>query len=149
MLESSNKFSVREATAPELAICAEILCSAWNSALPSRPRRVGIEVFRDQTLDELLLVAAIQDDPVGFISLWKPSWFVHHLFVEPRCQGQGIGSFLLRHVSALAGSHPLSLKCQTENRAAIRFYERRGFHPTDSRGTDEYGEWVEFRTETT
>jgi ribosomal protein S18 acetylase RimI-like enzyme len=138
---------VREATPLDLAACAEILVRAWSSALPNRPRRVALDDFREQTGGELLLVATLERDPVGFISVWSPVWFVHHLFVDPRHQGRGIGSRLLGHVSTLAGGRSLSLKCQVENRAALRFYERHGFRTTDSRGRDEFGEWVELRAE--
>ena len=71
---------------------------------------------------------------------------MHHLFVDPTSQGRGIGSCLLEYVSTLAAGHTLSLKCQTENRAAIRFYERHGFQQTNSRGSDNFGEWVGLRT---
>lgn len=146
MSESASTVRIREATTSEHAICAQILTSAWNSTSPSRPRRVTIHEFREQTLGEILLVATSEDGVVGFISVWRPSWFVHHLFIDPMSQGSGIGSCLLEYVSILAAGHPLSLKCQTENRAAIRFYERHGFQQTDSRGSDDFGEWVELRT---
>ena len=45
----------------------------------------------------------------------------------------------------LAGDRELSLKCQTENHGAIRFYTRLGFNQTTLEGADEFGEWVELR----
>jgi ribosomal protein S18 acetylase RimI-like enzyme len=145
MSEAQPEIGIREGSASDHAICAEILSRAWNSALPTRPRRVGVREFREQTLDELVLVAVSGREPVGFISVWKPSWFVHHLFVDPAFQGRNIGSRLLGHIAALAGEHEMGLKCQIENRAAIRFYERHGFQCTALRGSDEFGEWVELR----
>jgi len=136
---------IREATPADLAICAGILERAWHSALPARPRRVAVDDLREQTRGELLLLATLERNPAGFISVWRPEWFVHHLFVDPSWQGRGIGGRLLEHVSRLADRHPLRLKCQTENRAAIRFYERHGFRATESRGCDAFGEWVGLR----
>ncbi len=145
MSETASTVRIREAMTSEHAICAHILSRAWNSTSPSRSRPVGIRDFREQTFGELLLVTTSKGDPLGFISVWRPSWFVHHLFVHPMSQRRGIGRRLLGYVSTLAAGHPLSLKCQTENCAAIRFYERYGFQQTDSRGSDEFGEWVELR----
>lgn len=135
--------AIREATASDHVVCAEILTRAWRSALPTRPRRVDLGEFRRQTLGELLLVAVVADEVVAFISIWQPDWFVHHLFVDPAFQHQGIGSSLLEHLARLSGDHALSLKCQVENHAAIGFYERHGFRRTELRGRDEFGEWVE------
>ena len=108
---------------------------------------VGVEDFRDATRGEFIFIAVRDGSLVGFVSVWKPSCFVHHLFVDPVFQGRGVGSALLRHVAMLAGDRPLSLKCQLENHSALRFYESRGFQPTASRGCDEFGDWVELRDE--
>jgi len=120
--------------------------STWNAALPDTPRRVGVQDFRDETRGELVFLAMQDGIPVGFLSVWEASCFVHHLFVDPMFQGRGIGSCLLRHAAVLSGDRPLSLKCQTENRSAIQFYERHGFHRTELRGSDKFGDWIELRT---
>ncbi len=145
MSEPAGKLAVREATPADHAACADILGRAWNSSLPTRPRLVGIDEFREQTRGELLLVAVRGHTVAGFISVWEPDWFIHHLFVEPAFQGSGIGRRLVEHVSAQASDRELSLKCQVDNAAAIRFYERNGFRCTASRGVGDFGEWVELR----
>jgi GNAT superfamily N-acetyltransferase len=144
---ASSDVKIREAKAPELATCALVLESAWASAFPDLPRRVTPEQFREQTHGELILVATHKGDLAAFISVWTASWFVHHLFVAPEHQAHGIGGRLLRFVLALSGANSLGLKSQVENRAAIRFYDRHGFKPTGSRGSDEFGEWIEMRTQ--
>jgi ribosomal protein S18 acetylase RimI-like enzyme len=138
-------FAIRAAVAEDHEICARILTESWLSALPNRPRRVDLIGFREQTDGELLFVSASERRVAGFISVWAQEWFVHHLFVDPALQNRGVGTGLLEHVAMLAGENGLALKCQTENRDAIRFYTRFGFKPTALRGDDEFGEWVQLR----
>jgi len=140
-----DKLVIRVAAHEDHAACAGILAESWLSALPSRRRNVGLAEFRDQTEGELLLVAVLEPDVVGFISLWTKEWFVHHLFVDPAYQNQGVGTRLLTHAATLAGDRELSLKCQVQNEGAIRFYGRLGFKQTTRKGVDEFGEWVELR----
>jgi GNAT superfamily N-acetyltransferase len=101
--------------------------------------------FREQTDGELLFVSASERHIAGFISVWAQEWFVHHLFVDPVFQNRGVGIGLLTHVAMLAGENALTLKCQTENQDAIRFYTRFGFNPTGLQGNDEFGEWIQLR----
>lgn len=50
---------------------------------------------------------------------------VEMLFVSPKFFAQGIGSALLNHASKRKGA--LNLAVNTENRAALGFYSRKGF----------------------
>jgi ribosomal protein S18 acetylase RimI-like enzyme len=78
---------------------------------------------------------------VGFASLWEDEAFLHHLYVDPRYHRRGIGSALLQDIDP-RGTRALSLKCQTENAAALGFYSRHGFIEGKGRGEDEFGPWV-------
>jgi GNAT superfamily N-acetyltransferase len=95
-----------------------------------------------ETEGELTLVAALDERISGYISIWQPDWFVHHLYVIPAVHGVGIGTALIEHSERLAAPHSLSLKCQTANAKAIGFYSALGFVETAERGTDEYGAWI-------
>ncbi|HFQ5347171.1 TPA: GNAT family N-acetyltransferase [Vibrio vulnificus] len=64
--------------------------------------------FAKDTDGEEIWVAVEQGIIVGFISIWKPENFIHHLFVCPNSLKRGIGFKLLSHVKELSNS--LSLK---------------------------------------
>ena len=40
--------------------------------------------FARDTEDEEIWLAVEQDTVIGFISIWKPENFIHHLFVSPK-----------------------------------------------------------------
>jgi ribosomal protein S18 acetylase RimI-like enzyme len=83
--------------------------------------------FDAQTDGELLLVAEAGSARLtGFISVWEPDNFIHHLHVERRDFRRGIGRALL---FALPG-WPMtrdSLKCLRANKPALAFYYACGF----------------------
>ncbi|MCT8997544.1 GNAT family N-acetyltransferase [Chelativorans intermedius] len=73
---------------------------------------------------ELRLVACLGGTIVGFVDL--NGRHISNLFVDPRHQGRGHGTALLRHVEARFG-RPLTLACFKVNEGARRLYERYGF----------------------
>ncbi len=77
---------------------------------------------------------------VGFVAIWAPDRFIHHLYVDPKYQGRGIGSELLRMCENVYGT-PLSLKCDTCNERAQRFYRKKGWLPSE-KGVGADGPWV-------
>lgn len=56
-----------------------------------------------------------------------PHWYLWVLGVEPRCQGQGIGGWLLEPVLVQADRDGLPCYLETETEGGVRFYQRRGF----------------------
>jgi len=126
----------------EQADCAQIYGDAWNSVLPRSPRKIDQATFRAETEGELVLVATLDQRVRGYLSLWEPDWFIHHLYVAPADHRLGIGTSLLSAVIQQATDHPLSLKCKLANKSAIRFYKALGFQETVERGTDQYGDWI-------
>lgn len=109
----------------------EPLCRLFNQARTSAEGLDGqdaitLDGFRLQIAGECLFVARAQGEIAGFVSVWTADNFIHHLFVAPAYQGQGIGRALLTHCQKLYGL-PLSLKCVEANRRACRFYERNGW----------------------
>jgi ribosomal protein S18 acetylase RimI-like enzyme len=54
-------------------------------------------------------------------------WYLWALAVEPGCQGQGIGSRLLRPVLARADKEGLSCYLETHAERNVAFYQKWGF----------------------
>ena len=50
--------------------------------------------FDRDTEGEEIWVAMESDEVVGFISIWSPDGFIHHLFVSPDYRNTGAGSRL-------------------------------------------------------
>jgi len=94
--------------------------------------------FKKDTQGELILMAVSNEKIVGFISVWEPDNFIHHLYVSSERHNQGAGSQLLEAVKSNFGN--LSLKCMAANKAALAFYESKGFVRA-SQGTDSLGDY--------
>ncbi|TPW31486.1 GNAT family N-acetyltransferase [Martelella alba] len=121
----------------------EALCRIWHDAslrshdfLPEallfRQRRIIAERFLGQTE---CWIAACDETPLGFIGLIDD--FVGGLFVDPHCQGYGVGTALLGHAWNLRGK--LALEVYARNSRAIAFYRRHGFSGIRRRETDDNG----------
>jgi ribosomal protein S18 acetylase RimI-like enzyme len=87
--------------------------------------------FIAATQGERILLARIADEPAGFAAVWAPDGFLHHLYVAPRFQRQGIGRLLLNACLERFGQ-PMSLKCLESNTAAQHFYESNGWQAQDA-----------------
>jgi ribosomal protein S18 acetylase RimI-like enzyme len=57
----------------------------------------------------------------------EPHWFLPLIGVDPRCQGQGYGSMLLRHTLAQCDRDHAPAYLESSNPANIPIYERHGF----------------------
>lgn len=85
-----------------------------------------LDDFEKHTQGELILTALLDDIPVGFISIWMPNNFIHHLYVDQNYQGRKIGTELLK-AAITRTNFPLILKCLENNTKAVEFYKRKGF----------------------
>jgi GNAT superfamily N-acetyltransferase len=107
------------------------------------PKKFKESDFGPDTLGESLLVA---DHPtngvVGFVGIWRPENFIHHLYVLPEFHRTGIGRALL-DATLRTISRPAKLKCQSANKNAREFYEHLGWREGEQ-GHDEIGRWIEF-----
>jgi RimJ/RimL family protein N-acetyltransferase len=92
----------------------------------------AIEHFRladldEQTVDESIWVAqAPHDELAGFVSLWEPDHFIHHLHVAPTHQRHRVGKMLLQALPQWE-VHRYQLKCLLRNEKALAFYAACGF----------------------
>lgn len=137
--------SIRPYAPSDVTACVGIFDHAWHAGHPYAPRVIDEKVFAMETADETLFVAADERGAmIGFVSIYLPQSFVHHLYVEPSQSGRGIGTRLLARALAVAGGSA-TLKCQTGNERALRFYRRLGWVEVTA-GTGEFGPWVALRS---
>ncbi|WP_406844107.1 GNAT family N-acetyltransferase [Flavobacterium soyae] len=101
-----------------------------------------LDDFEKHTRGEYILTALINDIPVGFISIWMPNNFIHHLYVDKEYQGQKIGTGLLK-AAIQKTKFPLTLKCLENNIKAVEFYNRKGFIEKE-KGRSENGTYILF-----
>ncbi|UOQ74229.1 GNAT family N-acetyltransferase [Hymenobacter cellulosilyticus] len=99
--------------------------------------------FDTVTQGETILVALLQDQPVGFIAWWPPDNFIHFLFVAPAQAGSGVGKALLQACLAQIG-RPATLKCLQQNSSALGFYQHLGWTIQDV-GTSSEGPYYLLR----
>jgi len=92
--------------------------------------------------NEVIYIAFDGKIKAGFASVCAPDKFIHHLYVLPKYQGQGIGRKLLEHCLDNHGS-PMTLKCDACNLRATQFYKTCGL-VVISEGVGDYGVWNEF-----
>lgn len=106
----------------------------WND-----PARYALADFDAETRGEAVRVADLDDRLAGFVAVWEPDSFVHHLYVDSGLRGRGVGTALLD--AALASiRRPARLKCLVRNAAAVRFYRSRGWKKAGS-GSDAEGDF--------
>jgi len=101
-----------------------------------------LEDFDKQTQGEYILTALIDNIPVGFISIWMPNNFIHHLYVDTIYQGKNIGTQLLQ-AAIQKTAFPITLKCLVSNTKATEFYLKKGFREK-SKGQSSNGTYILF-----
>lgn len=139
-----HMLSIRKAIPEDLPTLADIFLSSRQQAFHwIDPSTFLLEDFTPQTEGEIIYVAHEEDNvPIGFISLWEPDRFVHHLFIAEPHRGKGIGKALLDQLPAwLPGPSPYSLKCLMDNKPAMQFYHHLGWREL-SRGMDSFGQYA-------
>jgi len=101
-----------------------------------------LDDFDKETQGEYILIALLENIPIGFISIWMPNNFIHHLYIDAKYQGQNIGTELLK-ASMQKTAFPITLKCLVSNTKAIEFYLKKGF-VEKSRGNSSTGSYILF-----
>lgn len=101
-----------------------------------------LDDFDKQTQGEYILIALVDNIPVGFISIWMPNNFIHHLYIDVQHQGKNLGTELLK-AAIQKTAFPITLKCLVSNKNAIAFYTKKGFLQK-SRGNSSNGSYILF-----
>jgi len=100
------------------------------------------DTFDHDTKGEEILVARIDGQIAGFVSVWLPDNFIHHLYILKKYQRMGLGTCLIKSLRAkLKGK--LTLKCVEYNETAVNFYRKNGWK-VKSRGISEHGVYILF-----
>jgi len=102
-------------------------------------RTLALTDFDNDSDGEDIWVCDMPDGIVGFVSLWAADSFIHHLYVRPTHQRQGIGSGLLK-VCLANTEGTATLKCVSQNTEALSFYLSQGWQYV-STGVSEDGEY--------
>lgn len=127
--------------------------NAWVLEHEDRPAGMLLgypqpDPYETGALDEL---PPIVRPLVELEALAPGSWYINAVAVLPRLRGQGLGSALMQHAEVLAretGCRSLSLIVATENRGAVRLYQRLGYHGIAARpvvpfeGFPHGGDWL-------
>lgn len=140
-----NEFEIKisEAQSKDYELLREIFVTArQNTFFWLDPSVFLLEDFDKQTQGELILVAFVEDVPTGFISIWKPTNFIHHLYIDQKYQNKGIGTLLLQEAQKHT-KFPITLKCLEDNTKAVEFYLRKGFLK-EGKGQSENGNYILF-----
>lgn len=85
-----------------------------------------LEDFDNNTEGELILTAKINNEIVGFVSIWEEDKFIHNLFTSTAFKRRGIGKALINEAVKAVGL-PLTLKCVKANTNALNFYLSQGW----------------------
>lgn len=113
---------VLEATQSNYEKLREIFFNVRKNAFHwMEPEKLKLSDFDESTKDELILIAQIKNEIVGFVSIWVPEKFIHNLFVVEDFQGQGVGTVLINEAIERIGL-PLTLKCVKSNIKAFNYY---------------------------
>ncbi|EHR73315.1 acetyltransferase [Burkholderiales bacterium JOSHI_001] len=134
------ELSVREATPADFDALQALYqgCRETADWLPPHSRRSG-DLAHDAYAETLWLAQDRGGSALGFVGVWRPEAFIHHLYVRPDAQRCGVGRALLQ---ALHHHLPLpwQLKCLDANTRALAFYQALGWQEM-GRGGDDDGPW--------
>ena len=73
---------------------------------------------------------------VGLLSVWVPESFIHHVYVDPEFERQGVGTALLSSLETWLPL-PWHLKCVIANTSARAFYATHGWIEVGSGNSDQ------------
>ncbi len=132
---------IRSATASDIPEVDRLYRAAIRAAmwLPEQAR-FPMDFAAASAGERVFICRDDKDRLLGFVSVWEPESFIHHLYVDPQHQGCGVGTSLLASLADWL-PQPWSLKCVEKNSAALSFYRSRGWR-TQSRDQGEHGAYL-------
>src|SRR5882757_3789046 len=98
----SVQIRIRRAEAKDGAALARIFVESRLEAFYwQNPARFRLQDFEKETTGEAVFVAEDSSGKLlGFISVWEPDRFIHHLYISPGELRRGIGKQLLESLSS-------------------------------------------------
>jgi GNAT superfamily N-acetyltransferase len=131
----------RESDTPQLERL--FLIARQKTFVWENPEKFKLEDYRESVTGETVFVAEDESGTiVGFISVWelgRPP-FIHHLYVAPNHQGEGIGQLLIGSLFSWLPT-PYELKCLVKNKRALAFYQKNNWVVVGE-GSSEDGEYL-------
>ncbi|AJX14006.1 acetyltransferase family protein [Burkholderia ubonensis MSMB22] len=112
--------TVRDAVAGDVPVLRELFLRSRRETFFWQPGDAfRLTDFDVQTKGERLRIA--EDDSgrcAGFVSVWEPDHFIHHLYVDRSHHRRGVGRALLRALPGWPATR-YRLKCLRANEAAL------------------------------
>lgn len=137
--------TIRRARAGELETCAALYERVGNKTFTWRPKNwFKAADFIDFAASEEIYVAESHSAILGVLSFFRPSNFVHSLYIDESAQGFGIGSALIEAAAKIADG-PLALKVDEPNTRAREFYKKLGFTDAGETGVDAGIRWLRLK----
>ncbi|MFZ6874333.1 GNAT family N-acetyltransferase [Undibacterium sp. Di27W] len=114
-----------------------IVTAAWQTRAAT-----AIPDFASVSIDETIWVAVDADQQVlALLAVQDAGAYVHHLYVDPQAQGQGLGKALLLHLQSYL-AFPWRLKCVAENHDALKFYQHLGWQEIEQGHSEDGVYWL-------
>lgn len=137
--------TIRRARSDELKTCAALYERVGNQTFTWRPKNwFKAADFIDFANSEEIYVAESHGAIIGILSFFRPSNFVHSLYIDEAAQGFGIGTALIEAATKFADG-PLALKVDEPNTRARKFYEKLGFIDANETGIDAGIRWIRLK----
>ncbi len=92
----------------------------------SKTNEITLQDFDKVTEGEVIFVAVIGNEVIGFASIWVEDKFIHNLFINKEYRKLGVGKLLVDAVKLDYGT-PLTLKWVKQNQNAVDFYKHNGW----------------------
>lgn len=123
--------SCRAATPEDHLVLSEIYLQCKNAAdwLPA-DSKVQADFLRDTQEERVFVIGEEGQPPQGFVAVWEPEAFIHHLFIHPSAQSHGLAPVLLEFLETQI-PRPWQLKCTLGNRRALKFYLSHGWREVE------------------
>ena len=133
--------TVTEAAASDRLAIERLYADAIGRAAWLPPHaRLRVEFTEVSNGEMVHVIKAGAGELAGFVSVYKPESFVHHLFVAPQYQRQGLASSLLSSLHTWLPL-PWRLKCIRGNTDALSFYAIAGWKEVGV-GENEDGQYL-------
>jgi putative acetyltransferase len=100
-----------------------------------------LDAFADKLGAQLVLIATLGGDPVGFASL-EGADRIDLLYVHPAAAGQGVGSMLIDALERLAGARGAKKLRVDASDNAQEFFRKRGYEAQQRNTIEQGGEWL-------
>ena len=120
-------YTVQEAVPGDWAAIEKLYREAVNGAAWLPPEaRLRTDFATVSQGERVYVIKECAAEPAGFVSVYEPESFIHHLFVAPQFQRQGLASSLLASLHKWLPL-PWRLKCVRANTDARSFYVAKGW----------------------